>query len=139
MILVPHRGFRINIYPPQKMTWYVRVLNYMPFSLLIIDGADYTGVLLTATFSGSSTAVVQVPTLHDDDVEGAENFTAVIQVPAETTRDYRVTAGSPDTATVLINDDESKLIQSCELFSVYFAAFILILSAETQFSDHGIL
>ena len=92
--------------------------------MFFVDGADYTGGLLTATFSGSSTAVVQVPTLPDDDVEGVESFTAVIQVPAETTQDYRVTAGSPDTATVLINDDDSKLIQSCECFSFNFAVFI---------------
>ena len=84
----------------------------MPFSLYFVDDADYTGGLLTATFSGSSTAVVQVPTIPDDLVEGVENFTAVIQVPAETTRDCRITAGSPDAATVLINDKDSKLIQS---------------------------
>ena len=83
---------------------------FIPFSLLIVDGADYTGGLLNATFSGSNTTVVQVPTLPDDLVEGVENFTAVIQVPAETIRDYRVTAGSPDKATVQINDNDSKLI-----------------------------
>ena len=95
---------------------------FIPFSLLIVDGADYTGGLLNATFSGSSTAVVQVPTLPDDLVEGVENFTAVILVPAETT--CNITAGSPDTATVQINDEDSKLIQNCECFSFNLARFV---------------
>ena len=76
--------------------------------LLIADGADYTGGLLTATFSGSSTTSVRVPTLADNVLEGLETFTGVIQVPPETTTNYRVTAGSPDTASVNIIDDTSE-------------------------------
>ena len=64
---------------------------------------------MTATFSGSSTAVVPVPTLTDNVLEGTKNFTAVIQVPPDTTTNYRVTRGSPDTATVEIMDATSKL------------------------------
>ncbi len=75
---------------------------------LIADGADYTGGLYTATFSGSSTTSVPVPTLPDDDLEGLEYFTGVIQVPPETTTNYRVTAGSPDTAMVNIIDATSE-------------------------------
>ena len=106
-----------NINPQIENNWRYgngvysfELIDPVNLSLLITDGADYTGGLLTATFNGSSTAVVQVPTLQDDLVEGVESFTAVIQVPAETIRDYRVTAGSPDKATVQINDNDSKLI-----------------------------
>ena len=73
---------------------------------------------MTATFSGSSTAVVPVPTLTDNVLEGTENFTAVIQVPPDTTTNYRVTRGSPDTATVEIMDATSKLWFSCILSKV---------------------
>ena len=65
---------------------------------------------MTATFSGSSTTSVPVPTLSDNVLEGEETFTGVIQVPPETTNDYRVTRGSPDTATVNIFDATSKFI-----------------------------
>ena len=68
---------------------------------------------MTATFSGSSTAVVQVPTLSDEVAERVENFTAVIEVSTKTTKDYRVMHGLPDTATVQIDDDDSKHI-GCE-------------------------
>ena len=71
--------------------------------LLNADGADYTGGLLTATFSGSSTTSVPVSTLSDNVHEGLETFTGVIQVPPETTTNYRVTAGLPDTATATVN------------------------------------
>ena len=81
--------------------------HYIP-PLLIADGADYTGGLLNATFSGSSTTSVRVPTLPDNVLEGLETFTVVIQVPPETTTNYRVTAGSPDTATVNIIDATSE-------------------------------
>ena len=70
--------------------------------MLIPDsGLDYTSSLLTAVFNGSSTAVVSVPTLPDDIVEGEENFTAIIIVPVDATTTYRVTRGTPATATVL--------------------------------------
>ena len=80
-------------------------LHCIPF-LLIADGPDYTGGLLTATFRGTSTASVQVPTLSDNVLEGLETFTGVIQEPP----DPRVTRGSPDTATVNIFDATSKFI-----------------------------
>ena len=100
-------NYRICQPLPNPRKWCAILLNCsILFTLFIIDGADYTGGLLTATFNGSSTAVVQVPTLPDDDVEGVESFTAVIQVSAETIRDYRVTAGSPDKATIQINDND---------------------------------
>ena len=76
--------------------------------LLIADGADYTGGLLTATFSSSSTTSVRVPVLPDNVLEGLEYFTGVIQVPPKTTTNYRVTAGSPDTAMVNIIDATSE-------------------------------
>ena len=65
---------------------------------------------MTVIFNGSNTAVVQVPTLSDEVAERVENFTAVIEVSTNTTMDYRVMRGSPDTATVQINDDDSKRI-----------------------------
>ena len=77
--------------------------------MLIPDsGLDYTGGLLTASFRGNSTAIVPVPTLHDNIVEGEENFTAVILVPVDATMACRVRSGTPSTATVVITDDGSK-------------------------------
>ena len=49
-----------------------------------------------------------VPTLSDDVLEGLEYFTGVIQVPPDTTTNYRVTASSPDTAMVNIIDATSE-------------------------------
>ena len=76
--------------------------------MLIPDGPDYTSGVLTTVFKGSSTAVVPVPTLPDNIVEGEENFTAAIVVPVDATTNYRVESGTPSTATVVINDDDSK-------------------------------
>ena len=76
---------------------------------------------MTVIFNGSNTAVVQVPTLSDEVAERMENFTAVIEVSTNTTRDYRVMHGLPDTATVQIDDDDSKHI-GCE----YWFIFIII-------------
>ena len=76
--------------------------------MLIPDGPDYTSSLLTAVFRGNSTAVVPVPTLPDYIVEGEESFTAAIVVPVDATMAYRVTRGSPATATVAIIDNDSK-------------------------------
>ena len=76
--------------------------------MLIPDGPDYTSGVLTTAFKGSSTTVVPVPTLPDNIVEGEENFTAVIVVPVDATMAYRVRSGTPATATVVINDDDSK-------------------------------
>ena len=93
--------------------------------LLIADGPDYTSGLYTATFSGSSTTSVPVPSLPDNVLEGLEYFTGVIQVPPETTTNYRVTAGSPDNAMVNIIDATSEFIihatwPSCVHFYVYY-------------------
>ena len=88
--------------------------------LLIADGADYTGGLYTATFSGSSTTSVPVPTLPDNVLEGLEYFTVVIQVPPETPTNYRVTAGSPDTATVNIIDATSEFIIRATWSSTFY-------------------
>ncbi len=78
--------------------------------MLVSDsGPDYTSGLLTAAFRGSSTAVVPVPTLPNNIVEGEENFTAAILVPLDATLACRVTRGTPATATVVINDDYGKL------------------------------
>ena len=53
---------------------------------------------------------MQVPTLSDDVLEGVERFSVIVLVPADTTENYRVRRGSPDSATVEINDEDSKLI-----------------------------
>ena len=81
--------------------------------MLIPDGPDYTSSLLTAVFRGNSTAIVPVPTLPENIVEGEESFTAVILVPVEATMAYRVTRGSPATATVVIIDNDSKFSAKC--------------------------
>ena len=65
---------------------------------------------MTATFSGSSTTSVQVATLPNEVAERVRKLAAVINITANATRDGRVTHGSPDTATVQIDDDDSKLI-----------------------------
>ena len=93
--------------------------------LLIADGADYTGGLYNATFSGSSTTSVPVPTLPDDVLEGLEYFTGVIQVPPESTTNYRVTAGSPDTATINIMDATSEC-SICATWPSYIQFLICI-------------
>ena len=79
---------------------------------------------MTATFSGSSTTSVPVPTLSDNVLEGEETFTGVIQVPPETTNDYRVTRGSPDTATVNIFDATSKFIIPSTMSKVHLLQII---------------
>ena len=79
----------------------------------------YSGVL-TTVFRGSSTAVVPVPTLPDNIVEGEESFTAVIIVPVDATMAYRITRGSPATATVVIIDNDSKF----SAFEYVFPAII---------------
>ena len=76
--------------------------------MLIPDGPDYTSGVLTTAFRGSSTAVLPVPTLPDNIVEGEESFIATILVPVDATMTYRVRSGTPATATVVINDDDSK-------------------------------
>ena len=81
------------------------VCNYC---MLIPDASDYTGGVLTTAFRGNSTAVVPVPTLPDNIVEGDESFTAAILVPVDATMAYRVRSGTPATATVVITDDDSK-------------------------------
>ena len=63
---------------------------------------------MTATFSGSSTTSVRVPTLSDEIAERIERFTAIVKVPANATRVSR-TNGS-DMAIVQIKDDDGKLL-----------------------------
>ena len=71
-------------------------------------GEDYIGEVYNVTFDGSNIATVPVPSVDDDLVEGVEEFTAVIRVPNDTQREHLVTRGSPDTATVEINDNDSE-------------------------------
>ena len=87
---------------------YALPINVVIVYMLIPDGPDYTTGVLTTAFRGSSTAVVPVPTLPDNIVEGEESFIAVIIVPMDATTTYRVRRGTPATATVVINDDDSK-------------------------------
>ena len=74
----------------------------------VTDGADYTGGLLIASFSGSSTTSVRVPTLSDEIAERIESFTAIVKVPANATRVSRMNGS--DIATVQIKDDDGKLL-----------------------------
>ena len=89
--------------------------HVLPFA---VDGEDYTGGVYNVTFVGSNTATVPVPSIDDDTVEGVENFTAVIRVPSDTQRDHMVTRGSPDTAIVEINDNDSKCYQQTTAYSL---------------------
>ena len=93
------------------MRTYVRmyILN-LHFFLINFStvGEDYIGEVYNVTFDGSNIATVPVPSVDDDLVEGVEEFTAVIRVPNDTQREHLVTRGSPDTATVEINDNDSE-------------------------------
>nr|WNS50027.1 Na-Ca exchanger/integrin-beta4-like protein [Halisarca dujardinii] len=71
---------------------------------------DYLGEVYNVTFEGTNVAVVPVPSIDDDLVEGVEEFTAVIVVPADTQREHLVTRGSPDTAVVEINDNDMLMV-----------------------------
>ena len=96
--------------------------------MLIPDCLDYTSSLLTAVFRGNSTAIVPVPTLPDYIVEGEENFAAVIIVPVDATVAYRITRGSPATATVVIIDNDSKFS------AIIKCTFINYLATRLQFT-----
>ena len=92
--------------------------------MLIPDGPDYNSSLLTAAFRGSSTAVVPVPTLPNNIAEGEESFAAVI-LPADATVAYRVTRGTPATATVMIIDNDSKFSAVIKCIYMYYIIALL--------------
>ena len=93
----------------------------------IADGLDYTGGLLTATFSGSNITSVPVLTLPNEVAERVKKLTAVIHITANATRDGRVTHGSPDTATVQIDDDDSKLILLISIHILAIQSHLILL------------
>ena len=76
--------------------------------MFLAVGEDYVGEVYNVTFDGSNMATVPVPSIDDSIVEGVEDFTAVIRVPNDTQREHLVTRGSPDTAIVEINDNDSE-------------------------------
>jgi len=70
-------------------------------------GEDYTTTSQTVTFQPTETSqIVMVPILGDDNLEGVEQFTAMLSLPAG---QVGVVLGA-DRATVEITDDD------CELF-----------------------
>ena len=71
-----------------------------------VAGRDYTITSITVTFQATETSqVVMVPILGDNTLEGVEQFTVRLFLPAG---QKGVVLGS-DTATVEITDDDCKL------------------------------
>ena len=79
----------------------------MTFPLLSTAGEDYTTTSQTVTFQPTETSqIVMVPILVDNNLEGVEQFTAMLSLPAG---QVGVTLGA-DMATVEITDDDCKLV-----------------------------
>ena len=79
----------------------------MTFPLLSTAGEDYTTTSQTVTFQPTETSqIVMVPILVDNNLEGVEQFTAMLTLPAG---QVGVTLGA-DMATVEITDDDCKLV-----------------------------
>ena len=77
-----------------------------PFNSLTV-GSDYTGESFLVIFpAGVNVASFNVPIINDAIAELAESFTLDLVIPPASTA-MGVIAGSPDTATVNIMDDES--------------------------------
>ena len=71
-------------------------------------GEDYTSGPYELTFiAGSAEAELKVDITDDDIAEGAEEFTAKLQIPPNTSPKC-IVVGSQDTATISIIDDEGK-------------------------------
>ena len=74
-------------------------------------GVEYTGGTYTATFqAGSTTASVSIPITDDSVLEGRESFTGSLSIP-QASADLGVSAGSADTATVSIGDNDNVIVQ----------------------------
>ena len=70
-------------------------------------GEDYTLTSQTVTFGATETSqIVMVPILVDDNLEGVEQFTAMLTLPAG---QVGVVLGA-DMATVEITDDDCRLM-----------------------------
>ena len=63
---------------------------------------DFEITLHNVVFSGTNRASLEIPTFNDSIVEGPEEFTASILTTSG------VEAGSPDVATIDINDASSE-------------------------------
>ena len=86
-------------------------LLHFPFNTLI-DGSDYVGGSLSVTFpAGVNVMSFNVSIINDNIAELAESFTLDLVIPAASAA-MGVIAGSPDTATVNIMDDEGELNSS---------------------------
>ena len=98
------------------MLIYILQLHQYFFLLvtLNVDGEDFTGGTYTATFqAGSTTASVSIPITNDSVLEGTESFNGSLSIP-QAAADLKVTAGSADTATVNILDDDGR---ECTIFT----------------------
>ena len=75
----------------------------------LTGGSDYSGESFSVTFpAGVNVMSFNVPIINDNIAELAESFSLTLEIPAESMA-CGVIAGSPDTATVNIVDDEGKL------------------------------
>ena len=69
-------------------------------------GSDYEGESFLVTFpAGVNVITFNVPIINDNIAELAESFTLDLAIPPASTA-MGVIAGSPDTATVNVMDDE---------------------------------
>ena len=77
----------------------------LPFNSLTVD-SDYSGVIFSVTFPvGVNVIAFNVPIINDNIAELAESVTLDLVIPPASTA-MGVIAGSPDTATVNIMDDD---------------------------------
>ena len=78
----------------------------LPPFYTLIDGSDYVGRSLLVTFPvGVNVISFNVSIINDNIAELAESFTLDLEIPAASAA-MGVIAGSPDTATVTIIDNE---------------------------------
>ena len=103
---------KINLYCT-TLSWcyncaqYYNIVTYVAAAA----GQDYTGGTYTATFlPGLTTSSVSIPIINDNVLEVTEFFTLGLSIPP-TTASLGVSAGSANTATVNIVDNDSVAVQ----------------------------
>ena len=76
---------------------------------MLVD--DFTPVTTTVTFGATDTMqFINIPINDDDILESTERFIVELSVP-DPASDIGVKEGTPNVTTVIINDNDSKLIQ----------------------------
>ena len=94
-------------------TWHIHFtgIAHNTITYAAADGEDYTGGTYTAIFeAGSTAASVSFPITNDNVLEGTESFIGSLSIP-QASADLGVSAGSADTATVNILDNDNVIVQ----------------------------